>query len=54
MINKGYNFEELELTEDQSNDTWDYISRIWSDITEKSTGEQLRKLFKNPDLNSVK
>ena len=50
MTNKICNFEELELSQDQSNGAWDYLSDMQSDITEKSTCEQLRKLFKNADL----
>ena len=49
MTNKD-NFEELELTDHQMDDAWDYISGIQCDVTEKSTGEQLRELFKKTDF----
>ncbi len=50
MTDKGYKSEELELTVEQSDTAWDYISDMQSDITEESAGEQLRELFKNTDL----
>ncbi len=50
MTDKGYKSEELELTVEQSDAAWDYISGMQSDITEKSAGKQLRELFKNTDL----
>lgn len=50
MIDIGYKSKELELTIEQSDTAWDYISGMQSDITEKSTGKQLRELFKNTDL----
>lgn len=50
MADKEYNFEIFELTEDQRDVAWDYIKRMQDDITEKSTGEQLRKLFKKSDF----
>lgn len=50
MTDKGYKSEELELTVEQSDIAWNYISDMQSDITEKSAGKQLRELFKNTDL----
>lgn len=50
MKSKGFNFEDLELTEEQSIDARDYVSDMQVDINEKSAGEQLRKLFKDTDL----
>lgn len=43
-------YEEIGLTEDEKEDSWDYLAEIQSDLDEKSSGELLRKLFDEKHL----
>ena len=45
MEEKILKYEELGLTEDQNSEALDYLSKMESNLGEKSDGEQLRKLF---------
>ena len=46
-----YKYKELGLTISQSDDAWNYLSTMQSDLTDgKSTGVQLKKLFEDSYL----
>ena len=49
-MRKEYKSDVFELTEDQSDEAWNYISEMQADIHEKSTCEMLGKIFKDKDL----
>ena len=50
MENNISKYEEIGLTEDEKEDSWDYLSGMQSDLDEKSSGELLRKLFDEKHL----
>jgi hypothetical protein len=50
MTDEECKYEELELTKEQRDEAWDYISGMQSDIEDNSSGKQLRELFKEKDL----
>lgn len=45
-----YNYEELELTENQCDNVWDAISQMQADMDKKTDGEQLKDLLKDEEL----